>query len=107
MGREANLAAAQRAHMMARVEEAMGPCRPFGQVEECPKCGLPREHMLYQWCIGDTSLTESDCALRVMGNHMHVGCPRCKYGWLERPKDYVAEAGILVDPTGDDRATAG
>jgi hypothetical protein len=90
MGREER---ENRAGRQAELERTMGPTREFGVTAECDKCGLPIDHPQFAkiFCIGKSILRPSDEGCQQFGEHLHVICPRCKYGWLEHCKDHVDE----------------
>ncbi len=83
----------------AELERLVGPVRPFGATSECDKCGLERQHFALAFCQG-TSLSNRGDQCKVFGEHLHVMCPRCHYGWHERCRDYVDETAALTSAEG-------
>lgn len=87
MGREADVNMKQQ---LAEVERLMGPVRDFAHYAElgCPKCGTKSEAFVKRWCSGKSLMNPSreGCQFEV-GEHLHVMCSFCHYGWLERTKD--------------------
>jgi len=90
MGREEE---ANRQARQAELERALGPIRAFESVAECQKCALPTDHPNFsrRWCMGQSLLAPSREGCQQVGEHLHVICPRCHYGWLEHCKDHVDE----------------
>lgn len=97
MGKEARAREMLNTVRMAAIERAMGPVRPHPtEPRLCEKCGLSEtgpdgEHLdafLLAFCLGP----DSECPLDQPGQHLHVRCKRCDYGWMERCADYIEPA---------------
>lgn len=95
MGREEE---ANRVARQAELERAIGPIRAFESVKECQKCGLDTGHPNFAraWCVGQSLLSPSREGCQQVGDHLHVVCPRCRYGWLEHCKDHEPEPSSVV-----------
>lgn len=96
MGRDERLNQLNSRILMAEVERTAGPTRDFGTVAECPKCKLPNESVLYDFCVGNNALSDNPKQCPISGEHNHRLCPRCKFGWFERCADYKPEP-LVVD----------
>lgn len=92
MGREAREARDARVAATAEYERTVGPTLKFRERSECPKCGVPEQHLARLYCAGAPDpesqaddrkrwLQQGGCP--VTSEHLHVGCPRCKFGWHE------------------------
>lgn len=104
-----------RAQTMARIERTVGGAKPFNpEVRTCPKCmlssvaddGTELEAFKLEFCIGTDGLSGQaaleQCPVGCEGQHLHVGCKRCGYIWVERCADYEA-----MDGTRDGHDTGG
>ena len=117
MGREANLSAGAR---QAQLERLIGPTKGFGARDEtgCPKCGGSSAEavklgppngappLVKRWCSGKDFLKTQNRqpgqgGCEFAGEHLHVVCPTCHYGWLEHCKDWVDDEVPLpsMDPS--------
>lgn len=103
MGHEQRMADAMK---RAELERMVGDIKDFKHYDEtgCPKCQTPKEGFVRRWCQGRNALapprpvnsSEAGCLFNVVGEHLHVMCQGCHYGWLERTAD---NAPIPVEPT--------
>lgn len=95
MGRESEAAKNARTAAVAEYERTVGPTLKFRSRSECPKCEVPEPHLHRKFCAGTNPNDPPDVRKRwaerggcpVEGEHLHVLCPRCGYGWHE----YVAD----------------
>lgn len=101
MGREERVNEAMRA---AELERVMGPTRPFRHYDEsgCPKCGqveikdASASAFRRMFCTGANRLSVETPKCPYDGEHLHVGCNRCGYGWTERCADYQPEPLVTI-----------
>lgn len=93
MGRGERENELDRRRMIADFERMVGGIKPH-QVylsTGCPMCG---EHSFgCAYCSGKQPLDpEADRKCPLEGEHLHVVCGTCHYGWIERTKKSQAEA---------------
>ena len=70
---------------------------PFDPDARCIKCG--GEDIWAQWKSGgwpNTCSTISKCWLSVSVEHIHRGCRRCHYEWIEAPLDSPVAQAVLA-----------
>lgn len=95
MGREAKDARNARVANVAEYERTVGPTLRFRERTECPKCGNPRSVIRPSYCAGigvdwdeaKRKLWQERNGCPVEGEHLHMDCQVCGYGWNE----YVAD----------------
>ena len=93
MGHEQRRTAIDATIEAAQIERLMGPTKPFQARDElgCEKCSAPVQAFLKRWCHGPNRLAPvaDPKACRTDGEHLHVFCQACGYGWIEHCRDYV------------------
>lgn len=104
MGAEERAKRNARVAAVAEYERLVGPTVKFKSRDECPKCGVPEQHLHRKWCMGsDPSLPDDirkqqdqQGACPIEGEHLHTICPRCGYGWNEFTADDPRNREIIV-----------
>jgi predicted nucleic-acid-binding Zn-ribbon protein len=95
MGREADAARNSRVANVAEYERTVGPTLKWRERDECPKCGSPPARFTAAYCAGMGAdwpaarrkewLEGNGCPTD--GEHLHIACATCGYGWHEFTKD--------------------
>ena len=91
MVNEARASKDARVAAVAEYERTIGPTRRWNEVTECPKCEVPRQHFGMKYCAGMNGNDPPDVrkawvekgGCPMDGEHVHVMCPRCNFGWHE------------------------
>ena len=89
MGRESRQSDAAE---QAQFERLVGAVRDHGKHDDaCPKCSAPGMARAKRWCTGRNLLDPKPDGCKLVGEHLHVLCQACGYGWFERTRDYVPD----------------